>query len=343
MKAAVVHGANDIRLEEVPRPFPEPGDIVVRVRASGICATDIKTLLGQGLPKKLPTILGHEVAGEVSALGEGVKDFAAGDRVAVYPIAVCGECDYCTNERHNLCRHEFGLAHGIDGGFAEYVRIPRQILNVGGVVKIPADIPFELAALAEPISCGLAALRVNRVNPGDTVAVVGAGPMGMIHLLLGKWRAANVIIIEQKPNRQEFAKKLGADAVIDPQTQDPIAAVKELTNGDGADVVITSLSDPQVIENSLPLVKKGGVFNIFGGPPAGHRISLDPRWIHYQEITITGSFASTPQDFREALYLITSHEVDAGSLITDRFTLDKILDAVERARSLEMIKGVVLM
>ena len=99
MKAAVVHGANDIRLEEVPRPFPEPGDIVVRVRASGICATDIKTLLGQGLPKKLPTILGHEVAGEVSALGEGVKDFAAGDRVAVYPIAVCGECDYCTNER----------------------------------------------------------------------------------------------------------------------------------------------------------------------------------------------------------------------------------------------------
>lgn len=343
MKAAVVHGANDIRLEEVPRPFPEPGDIVVRVRASGICATDIKTLLGQGLPKKLPTILGHEVAGEVSALGEGVKDFAAGDRVAVYPIAVCGECDYCTNERHNLCRHEFGLAHGIDGGFAEFVRIPRQILNVGGVVKIPADIPFELAALAEPISCGLAALRVNRVNPGDTVAVVGAGPMGMIHLLLGKWRAANVIIIEQKPNRQEFAKKLGADAVIDPQTQDPIAAVKELTNGDGADVVITSLSDPQVIENSLPLVKKGGVFNIFGGPPAGHRISLDPRWIHYQEITITGSFASTPQDFREALYLITSHEVDAGSLITDRFTLDKILDAVERARSLEMIKGVVLM
>jgi len=159
MKAAVVHGANDIRLEEVPRPFPEPGDIVVRVRASGICATDIKTLLGQGLPKKLPTILGHEVAGEVSALGEGVKDFAAGDRVAVYPIAVCGECDYCTNERHNLCRHEFGLAHGIDGGFAEFVRIPRQILNVGGVVKIPADIPFELAALAEQLRAGLPTLR----------------------------------------------------------------------------------------------------------------------------------------------------------------------------------------
>ena len=258
MKAAVVHGANDIRLEEVPRPFPEPGDIVVRVRASGICATDIKTLLGQGLPKKLPTILGHEVAGEVSALGEGVKDFAAGDRVAVYPIAVCGECDYCTNERHNLCRHEFGLAHGIDGGFAEYVRIPRQILNVGGVVKIPADIPFELAALAEHSWPGSSA--VNRVNPGDTVAVVGAGPMGMIHLLrVNGGQQCN--IIEQNPTVKN-SPKVGCRCCNRSQTQDPIAAVKELTNGDGADVVITSLSDPQVIENSLPLVKKA-VCSIF--------------------------------------------------------------------------------
>ncbi len=343
MKAAVVHGADDIRLEEVPLPTPEPGDIVVRVRASGICATDVKTLLGQGLPKELPTILGHEIAGEVSALGAGVEDFAVGDWVAAYPIAVCGECDYCSAERHNLCRHEFGLAHGIDGGFAEYVRIPRQILGVKGVIKIPEELPFELAALAEPISCGLAALRVNRVNPGDTVVIVGAGPMGMIHLLLAKWRGAEVIIIEQKTMRQEFAKKLGADTVIDPHTRDPREAVKELTNDDGAEVVITSLSDPQTIENSLPLVKKGGIFNIFGGPPAGHLISIDPRWIHYQEITITGSFASTPDDFRDAFYLIATKEIDAGSLITDRFTLDNILDAVERARSLEMIKGMVLM
>ena len=342
MKAAVVHGANDIRIEEVPRPVPEPGDIVVRVKASGICATDVKTLLGQGLPNNLPTILGHEVAGEVFLLGEGVEDFDLGDRVAIYPIAVCGECDYCLQNRHNLCRHEFGLAHGIDGGFAEYVRIPRQILKIGGVVKIPPDLPFDLAALAEPLSCGLAALRANRVKPGGTVVIVGAGPMGMIHLLLAKWRGARVIIIEQMPNRQEFAKKLGADAVINPQTQDPVEAVRELTNGDGAEVVITSLSDPQVIENSLTLVKKAGIFNIFGGPPAGHKISIDPRWVHYQEITITGSFASTPGDFREAIYLIASGEVDAAQLLTDRFTLDSMLEAVERARSLDMIKGVVL-
>lgn len=343
MKAAVVHGANDIRIEEVGCPVPEPGDIVVRVRASGICATDVKTLLGQGLPKDLPTILGHEVAGEVSALGEGVSDFAVGDHVAVYPIAVCGECDYCLGGRHNLCRHEFGLAHGIDGGFAEYVRIPRQILNVGGVIKIPEGLSFELAALAEPLSCGLAALRTNKVQPDDTVVIVGAGPMGMIHLILAKWRGAKVVILEKMPERQEFARGLGADVVIDPHNEDPLEAVMKLTDGDGAEVVITSLSDTQVIESSLPLVKKGGIFNIFGGPPAGQLISIDPRWIHYQEITITGSFASTPIDFREALYLIASQEVDAAPLITDRFTLDSMLDAIERARSLQMIKGVVLM
>ncbi|CEO90295.1 zinc-dependent dehydrogenase [Syntrophaceticus schinkii] len=343
MKAAIVHGANDIRLEEVPQPVPEPGDIVVRVRASGICATDVKTLLGQGLPKDLPIILGHEVAGEVSSLGKGVEGFEVGDRVAVYPIAVCGECDYCLGDRHNLCRHEFGLAHGIDGGFAEYVRIPRQIINIGGVVKLPPELPFELAALAEPLSCGLAALRVNKVKQGDTVVIVGAGPMGTIHLLLAKWRGAKVFIIEQKVSRQEFAKNLGADAVIDPHSQDPLEAVMKLTGGDGAEVVITSLSDPQVIEDSLPLVKKGGVFNIFGGPPAGHKIRIDPRLLHYREITITGSFASTPGDFREAVYLIGSQEIDAARLITDRFSLDNMLEAVERARSLEMIKGIVLM
>lgn len=343
MKAAVVHGPNDIRIEEAPQPVPQLGDLVVRVRASGICATDVKTLLGQGLPKELPTILGHEVAGEVSLLGENVRGFTIGDRVVVYPIAVCGECDFCRQNRHNLCRHEFGLAHGIDGGFAEYVRIPRQIINIGGVVKLPPDLSFELAAMAEPLSCGLAALRANRVQPGDTVAIIGAGPMGLIHLLLSKWRGARVIVIEKLTKRRQTAAEMGADHTIDPEAQDPVAAVKELTGGDGAEVVITSLGDPQAIENALPLIKKAGVFNIFGGPPAGHNISIDPRWLHYGEITVTGSFASTPDDFRHALDLITSGKIDVAKLITDRFSLDSMLDAVERARNLDMIKGVVLM
>ncbi|HHD56836.1 MAG TPA: zinc-binding alcohol dehydrogenase, partial [Desulfobulbaceae bacterium] len=143
MKAAVVHGVNDIRIEEYPDPEAGPGEVVVKTRVAGICATDIKTLLGQGIPKDLPTILGHEVVGEIAETGAGVQDFAPGDRVGVYPIAVCGQCRYCRQGRHNLCEDEFGLGHGIEGGFAEYVRLPRRIVDIGGVVRLDDDFAFE--------------------------------------------------------------------------------------------------------------------------------------------------------------------------------------------------------
>ena len=169
MKAAVVHGKNDIRIEEYPDPAAQPGDLVVKTSVSGICATDIKTLLGQGLPKDLPTILGHEVVGEVHALGKGASGFEIGDRVAVYPIAVCGDCYFCERGRHNLCQNEFGLAHGIEGGFAEFVRIPRQIVDIGGVVKLPDDLPFEKAVLTEPLSCAYASIKRCKTRAGDFV------------------------------------------------------------------------------------------------------------------------------------------------------------------------------
>ena len=137
MKAAVVHGKGDIRIEEYKTPSAGEGEVIVKTKVSGICATDIKTLLGQGLPKDLPTILGHEVVGVISETGKGVSGLQVGDRVAVYPIAVCGNCYFCRKGRHNLCEHEFGLAHGIEGGFAEFVRLPKEIVNVGGVVKLP--------------------------------------------------------------------------------------------------------------------------------------------------------------------------------------------------------------
>ncbi|MFZ5987042.1 MAG: zinc-dependent dehydrogenase [Bacillota bacterium] len=342
MKAAVVYGKDDIRIEEYPTPKADKGEIVVRIRASGICATDVKTLLGQGLPKDLPTILGHEVVGEIFELGEGVSGFEVGDRVAVYPIAVCGECYYCKNGRHNLCMKEFGLGHGIDGGFAEYVKLPSQIVNIGGVIKIPDELTYEKAVLAEPLSCGLAALRVNRVKKGDKVVIVGAGPMGLIHLKVSKWAGATVIMADLLDRRLETAKQMGADYCINVSQSDILEEVKKITDGLGAEVVITSLGIPKVIEDSLKLVRNGGVLNIFGGPPAGQTISVDPRWIHYSEIVLTGSFAATPDDFKKAVYIIACDEIEVEDLISDKFTLDSMLDAVERAKRQEMIKGIVL-
>lgn len=342
MKAAVVYGKDDIRIEEYPEPKAGQGEVVVKIKASGICATDIKTLLGQGLPKNLPTILGHEVVGEIWELGEGVQGYRIGQRVAVYPIAVCGECYYCNRGRHNLCMKEFGLGHGIDGGFAEYVKLPSQIINAGGVLELGEDLSYEKAVLAEPLSCGLAALKANRVRPGDKVVVVGAGPMGLIHLKVSKWAGATVIMADVLDKRLDIAAKMGADFCINATKKDILKEVMDITDGAGAEVVITSLGIPKVIEDSLKLVRNGGVLNIFGGPPAGQTITVDPRWLHYSEIVLTGSFASTPEDFKKALHMIARNEIMVEDLISDRFTLDNMLDAVERAKKQDMIKGIVL-
>jgi len=342
MKAAVVYGKDDIRIEEYPEPRAGQGEVVVKIKASGICATDVKTLLGQGMPKNLPTILGHEVVGEISELGEGVQGYHTGQRVAVYPIAVCGECYYCKRGRHNLCMKEFGLGHGIDGGFAEYVKLPSQIVNAGGVLEIHEELSYEKAVLAEPLSCGLAALRANRVRKGDKVVVIGAGPMGLIHLKVSKWAGAEVIMADVLDKRLDIAASMGADYCINVSQKDILKEVMDITGGAGAEVVITSLGIPKVIEDSLKLVRNGGVMNIFGGPPAGQTITLDPRWLHYSEIVLTGSFASTPEDFKKALYMIACNEIIVEDLISDRFTLDSMLDAVERAKKQDMIKGIVL-
>ncbi len=340
MKAAVVHGVNDIRIEEYPDPIAGPGEVVVKTRVAGICATDIKTLLGQGIPKDLPTILGHEVVGEIAETGEGVHDLNPGDRVGVYPIAVCGQCRYCQQGRHNLCEAEFGLGHGIEGGFAEYVRLPRQIVDIGGVVKLADGFLYEDAVFAEPLSCTLAAARVCRLEKNRSVLIIGAGPMGLMHLKTAKYFGCTVMIADLIDERLALAGKMGADQAINSGQVDLKDEVMRLTNGRGADAVIISLGIPQVIEDNMKLTAKGGVCNIFGGPPPSE-INLDPRWLHYQEITLTGTFASTPEDFRKCLQLIEDKAIIVSDLLSHRFTLDTFLDAVEKAKNQEMVRGIV--
>lgn len=342
MKAAVVHGKGDIRIQEYSTPSAGDGEIVVRTRMCGICATDIKTLLGQGLPKDLPTILGHEVVGEIAEIGRGVSGYRIGDRVAVYPIAVCGECYFCRRGRNSLCEREFGLAHGVDGGFAEFVRLPKQIVDIGGVVRLPEDLSFERAVLAEPLSCVFASLKACRIEPENTVLILGAGPMGLMHVKMSKWLGARVIAVDLLDHRLETARKMGADFCVNPGSANPIEEVKEITDGRGAEAVIASLGIPRVIEEHLKLTRNGGTFNIFGGPPAGQTISVDPRWLHYGEINLTGTFASSPVQFRECLDLIHGGAIEVEDLISDRFDLDHFLDAVEKARGMAMIRGVVV-
>ena len=340
MKAAVVHGVNDIRIEEYPTPEAGPGEVIVKTRVAGICATDIKTLLGQGIPKDLPTILGHEVVGEIAVTGDGVEGFSVGDRVGVYPIAVCGKCRYCLQGRHNLCEAEFGLGHGIEGGFAEYVRLPKEIVDIGGVVKLGDDLSYEDAVMAEPLSCTLAAARTCKLQKGHSVLIIGAGPMGLMHLKTAKYYDCEVMIADLIDDRLSLAGKMGADHLINSGQKNLHEEVMRLTEDRGADAVIISLGIPQVIEDNMKLTAKGGVCNIFGGPPPSE-IKLDPRWLHYLEITLTGTFASTPEDFRNCLELIRDKSIVVSDLLSHRFTLDNFLDAVEKAKNQEMVRGIV--
>ncbi len=341
MKAAVVYGKNDIRITDVPTPVPGPGEALVKVRGSGVCATDVKILGGLGLPKNLPTILGHEVAGEIESFGEGVADLTQGQRVAVYPIAACGECFFCKQKRHSLCATPYGLAHGADGGFAEYVCVPRQIVRLGGIVDIN-DMPFDMAAMIEPVSCCLSAADQCRVKKDDNVVIVGCGPMGLLHTIVMKSIGCRVIALDIKDTRLTKAKEVGADIILNPEKIDAMETVRNLTKV-GADTVIAAVGVTKVVEAALPLVRNGGVFNIFGGTPVDETITLDPRWLHYGEIILTGTFASSLDQFKKAFEFVKKNANSLSKVMSRASGLNHILTAVEQVKTAAALKIIVMM
>jgi len=341
MRAAVLYGENDLHYEEVEMPRAGQGELVVQVKACGVCTTDVKILAGEGTPRSLPVILGHEVAGLLYEVGNGVEGLAVGQRVAVYPRAFCGKCFYCRQGRHSLCLDQFGLAHGIDGGFAEYVRIPERLVNLGGVIPIEDSLDYDLAAMAEPLSCCLSAFRSAGVSRDDWVSIIGAGPMGLLHLLVAKSLGIHTIVTDVIPERLEKARELGAEHVIDGSKDDPVQAVHSITKI-GADLVIAALGATEAIEQNLPMVRNGGVFNVFGGPPRGSSLTIDPRWLHYGEIILTGTHGSSLSDFQQALKLITTGEVDVRPVISHRVGLGDLLGIVQKIRKHELLKAIVL-
>ncbi|MBI4632284.1 MAG: alcohol dehydrogenase catalytic domain-containing protein [Deltaproteobacteria bacterium] len=340
MKAAVVYGENDIRISEVPTPVPGAGQVLIKVKASGVCATDVKILGGSGLPKELPTILGHEVAGTIEALGEGVTGLTINQRVAVYPIAACGECFFCKQGRYSLCFKPYGLGHGADGGFAEYVAVPAQIVRLKGIIAIN-DMPFDMAAMIEPTSCCIAAAEQCGTKAGDTVLIIGSGPLGLLHTIVSKARGCRVIIIDINDQRLAKAKEVGADVTLNTERDDILKEVRALT-GIGADSVIAAVGLTKVIEKYLPLVRNGGVFNIFGGTPPGKTITLDPRWLHYGEIILTGTFAASLDQFKKAVSLVRERADVIAQVISVRCGLDDILDAVERVKKGTALKSIII-
>lgn len=325
---------------DVPKPTVEAGEVLIRVHGSGVCATDVKILGGGSPPRKLPTILGHEVAGTIEEIGEGVAGLTLGQRVAVYPIAACGDCFYCRQGKQSLCLHEHGLGHGYDGGFAEYVLIPHEIINLDGIIDI-GDMPYDLAAMIEPTSCCISAAEQCGSKAGDTVVVIGCGPLGLLHTIVSSARDAQVIAIDMNVERLATAQTLGAEVAINPKLVDPITEVRRLTEI-GADVVIAAVGIPKVIEQYLPLVRNGGVFNIFGGTPRGEMMTIDPRWLHYGEVNLTGTFAASVAHFKQAHQFVQQEADRIEQVISTRCALDDVLNAVDRVKRGEGTKSIIV-
>ena len=327
MKAAMLYGVKDLRIEDVPEPKVETGEVLVRVKAATTCGTDLK-IFQRGYVERvirLPTIFGHEWAGEVVKVSEGLEWPKKGMHIRAGNSAPCLHCNMCQKGKYNLCENMIWLW----GAYAEYIKVPSRMVLVN-TQEIPPHVSYEEAAITEPLACVLHGVEEAQVKLGDTVAIIGAGPIGLLHLLtVKKLGVERAIIIDLIEERLDFAGKLGADETVNAGKVDATKAVKQLTGGYGADVVIEAIGLPSTWEQALKLVRKGGTVLEFGGCPPGTEVKLDAEQLHYGEVTVLGTFHTTPLHFRKALNLIASRTIDVRPLVTRRMRLENIKEAFE--------------
>lgn len=339
MKAAVLKAIDTISYETVTDPQMQPGDLLLKIRAATVCGTDIRILRGKKTAGiRFPSIIGHEFAGEVVETG-GHKAFHKGQAVTVCPAFACGQCDNCLRGAENLCSNLVAMGYEIDGAFAEYVRIPASGIATGNVFAIPEGTSFAKAALAEPLACVINGQQQVVVKKGDVVVILGAGPIGLLHVKLARLAGAKQIIVSQtSASRREAALAAGADMVIDPKAEDVVACVRDATGGAGAEVVICAIGKPELANDALRMARPRGRVNLFAGFSKGVTAELDVNAIHYNELTVTGAFGLTRQQFQQALHLIATGQIEVESMLTHHFGLADISIALATAEQGTAIK-----
>ena len=321
MKVAMYYNNRDIRIEEKPIPKIGPGELLVRVEASGICGSDVMEWYRKD---KVPLVLGHEISGVVSEVGDGVKKYKAGDRIAASHHVPCGECRYCLNGHHTVC--ELLRRTFFDpGGFCEYLRLP-EINTDKGVYLLPNEMSFEEATFIEPIACVLRGQRLSKIKKDMSVLVVGSGIAGLLHIQMAKINgAALVVSTDINEFRLNIAKKIGADYVINGAKEDVPKKFKELNNGRLADLVVLCTGAPSAIEQALGSVDRGSTVLIFAPTNEGVKIPISINKLFWRtEITLTSSYAGNPEDHLEALELIRQGKFHIQDMITHRLKLSEI-------------------
>ena len=316
-------------MERVPRPSAGPGEIVVRVQAALTCGTDLK-VFRRGYHAKMLTLdklFGHELAGVIAEVGEGVTCFQVGDRVVPLNSAPCDACFFCRDGQQNLCDD---LLFN-NGAYAEFIRVPGRIVEKN-TLKIPTSMPFQHAALTEPLACVVRGMEESDAHAGQTAIVLGAGPIGLLFIHAAALEGLHVIAVVKRQDQVATAMKFGAKKVVRiADVDDPVAAARSLTpEGRGADIVFEAVATPEAWQWAVQMARKGGLVNLFGGPPAGTTVSFDTNLLHYSDLTLKASFHHTPATARRAFDLLASGRFRCDDFLTGTAKLEEVPEVFQR-------------
>ncbi len=342
MKVLRFYAPGDVRIEDAPIPQITADEILLRVRNCSTCGTDVKIFHNGHQNLTPPRVIGHEVAGEVAEVGANVSGWSVGDRAQVIAAVPCGECYECRKGWMAVCANQTSIGYQYDGGFAEYMVVPQAVLKVDGLNRIPEGVGFDEASAAEPFACAINAQELLGIEAGDTVVVFGAGPIGCIHTRIarGVHGAARVFLVDVNAERLAMsAAAVHPDAVIDASQVDVVAEVMRLTEGRGADVVITATAANITQEQAIAMAARNGRISFFGGlPKTNPTITCDSNLVHYRQLHIHGANGSAPEHNRKALAYIASGQVPVKDLITVHLPLERALEAFEIVAKGQAIK-----
>jgi L-iditol 2-dehydrogenase len=344
VKAAMFHEPGDLRIEDILEPTAGPNELKLRMRATATCGTDAKIWRHGHHRLDPPQVIGHELAGEIVEVGDAVEGWAIGDRVQVIAAVPCGDCRACKADAMTVCPNQTSMGYQYPGGFAEFMIVPQQVLKVDGVNRIPEGLSYAEASVTEPLACALNAQELARVGNGDVVVVMGAGPIGCLHVRLARsLGASTVYLIDVNAERLELsADRVHPEAAIDGSSEDVVEAVMKLTDGRGADVIITAAPAAIAQEQAIQMAAPQGRISFFGGLPKDDPyIKCDSNIVHYRELFLIGANGSSPDHNRRALDLIATGAVPVDDLITHRMPLERVHEAIEAVISGEAIKVVV--
>ena len=335
MLAAMYRQGEGFSIGPVPKPSISGAEVLLKVRAAAICGTDVKIIRNghRKLNSDQRIILGHEFVGVVAEVGDGVSGFRIGQRVSVTPNAGCGNCRACLQGESNYCSDYTAFGIDMDGGHAEYVRVPEVFLRQGNVVDIPESITDVEACLLEPLSCVVNGIRASQLRLGDIVVVFGVGPMGLLHVMLALIAGASkVIAVDTLKERLDVARLLGAGSILNDSPESVKQEIMDETGGVGADVIITACSVAAVQERALELMAPFGRLCLFGGLPRGSGpIRFDSNMVHYRNYLVTGSTGGGPIDYRIGMSLVKNQRVDLQRVVSDEFALSELAQAYDKA------------